>query len=247
MSYLELFSGHAEQYAAARPRYPDALYEWLAGVTAKRELAWDAATGNGQAAHGLVRHFARVIATDASADQLAHAEPHSRITYRQAAAESSGLESNSADVITVAQALHWLDLPAFFAEAVRVLAPGGVFAAWTYALARISPAIDAELRRLADVTLGNYWSDRRRLVDEGYRSVAIPFSELECPVAELTADWTLEQFAAYVRTWSAVQRFMRERARDPVDELVYTIAPFWGEPHERRIVRWPLSVRAGQA
>lgn len=247
MSYIELFSGHAEQYAAARPRYPPALFEWIAGVAPRHELAWDCATGSGQAAHGLVKHFAQVIATDASAAQLTHAEPHARITYRQSPAEASGLESESVDVITVAQALHWLDLPAFFEEAARVLAPAGVLAVWTYSLARVTPGIDSEVERLYRSTLDGYWPSRRLLVDEGYRSVALPFTELEPPSLEMNVDWSLEQFGAYLRTWSAVQRYIADRHRDPVDELVYTLRPLWGEPHEQRTVRWTLSVRAGRS
>jgi ubiquinone/menaquinone biosynthesis C-methylase UbiE len=247
VSYVELFSGHAEQYAAARPHYPAALFEWLAAAAPRRELAWDCATGSGQAAQGLVRHFARVTATDASAAQLAHAEPHPRITYRHASCEASGLEPASADAITVAQALHWLDLPAFFEEALRVLAPGGIFAAWTYSIPRVTPAIDAAVDRLYRETLAGYWAERRLLVDEGYRSITLPFEEVEAPLFEMTMEWTLEQFAAYVRTWSAVQRFIADRSRDPVAELAYTLGPYWGQPYERRTIRWTVSVRAGRS
>jgi SAM-dependent methyltransferase len=247
VSYVELFSGHAGEYAAARPRYPPALFEWLAAVAPRYELAWDCATGNGQAALGLVERFAHVIATDASAAQLAHAQPHPRITYRQASAEASGLASASADLVAVAQALHWLDLPAFFAEATRVLAPQGVLAAWTYNRPRITAAIDAEVDRLHDDTLRHYWSGRRRLVDEGYASIDLPFDAVEAPPFAMRDDWTLAQFAGYVRTWSAVQRFIADRGRDPVDAMEYAVRPLWGEPHERRAVHWPLSVRAARA
>ena len=246
MSYVELFSGHAGRYAAARPRYPDALFEWLAAIAARRELAWDCATGNGQAALGLASQFARVIATDASASQLEHAAPHPRIEYRQATAESSGLETASIDLIAVAQALHWLELPAFYAEAERVLRPAGVLAAWSYNRPRITPAIDAEIDRLHDSTLPGYWSDRRRWVDDGYASVELPFEALDPPAIEMRDAWTLAQFTAYVRTWSAVQRYIAERGRDPVDAVEYALAPLWGETHERRDVRWPLAIVAAR-
>jgi SAM-dependent methyltransferase len=246
MSYIELFSGHAEQYAAARPGYPDALFDWLAAVAPKHELAWDCATGSGQAAVGLARRFTHVIATDASAAQLAHAAPHPRITYRQAAAEASGLESGIADLVSVAQALHWLDLQPFFEEATRVLAPGGVLAAWTYNLPRIAAAIDAEVDRLHDGVLANYWSGRRKLVDEGYASIVLPLEPIEAPEFEMRSEWTLAQFTAYVRTWSAVQRYKSERGDDPVDAVESALQPLWGEPHEPRSVRWPVTVLASR-
>lgn len=246
MSYADLFSGHAEQYAAARPRYPEALFDWLAEVAPRHQLAWDCATGNGQAAIGLATRFAHVIATDASEAQLAHAEPHPRIVYRQATAEASGLDSGSADIITVAQALHWLDVAAFFDEVRRVLAPAGVLAVWSYAVPRITPAIDAEVGRLYRETLQHHWADRRWLVDEGYASIAMPFEALEAPQLELRESWTLAQFTAYLRTWSAVQRFLADRGRDPVDAVEYALRPFWGEPHEKWQVRWPLAIRAAR-
>ena len=247
MPYADLFSGHAKQYAAARPRYPQALFDWLSAVAPRQRLAWDCATGNGQAAIGLATRFAHVIATDASESQLAHAEPHPRIAYRKAAAEASGMDAGSADLITVAQALHWLDVAAFFEEARRVLAPAGVLAVWSYALPRITPAIDAEVGRLYRETLKQYWDDRRRLVDEGYASIPMPFEALEAPQVELRDNWTLAQFTAYLRTWSAVQRYIADVGRDPVDPVEYALRPFWGEPHEKRQVRWPLAIRAARS
>jgi ubiquinone/menaquinone biosynthesis C-methylase UbiE len=248
VSYVELFSGHAEAYAAARPRYPDALFDWVAAIAPNRDLAWDCATGNGQAARGLATRFARVIATDASAAQLAHAEPHPRVEYRQATAEASGLPAASVDAVTVAQALHWFDLAAFFEEVARVLVPGGVLAAWTYNRPRVTPAIDRALDRLHDDTLGAYWANRRHLVDAGYASIEFPFEAIDPPAIRMQTDWTLAEFTAYVRTWSATRRYLAEHHRDPVDALEYELTPLWGEaPHERRAVHWPLSIRASRA
>ena len=64
------FSEVAAEYAASRPAYPPELFEWLACSITAHDAAWDAAAGNGQAALGVARHFARVIATDLSASQI---------------------------------------------------------------------------------------------------------------------------------------------------------------------------------
>jgi methylase of polypeptide subunit release factors len=82
------FSSASDRYAAYRPDYPAALFAWLAGLCAKRELAWGCATGSGQAALGLAPHFRCVVATDASAEQIRHAEPHPLIDYRVAPAHA---------------------------------------------------------------------------------------------------------------------------------------------------------------
>ena len=65
--------------------------------------------------------FDRVIATDASEKQIANAQSHKIVEYRVAPAENSGIESETIDLIMVAQALHWFDLDRFYAEARRVL------------------------------------------------------------------------------------------------------------------------------
>jgi len=133
---IKAFSDHfapvSGAYADFRPRYPAALFDWLAQISPARGLAWDCACGSGQASLDLAGHFARVVATDASAAQLAGAQPHAGVEYRQAPAEASGLADASVDLICVAQALHWFDLPRFYAEARRVLKPDGVLAVWTY-------------------------------------------------------------------------------------------------------------------
>jgi methylase of polypeptide subunit release factors len=85
------FSPIAKDYARFRPRYPEALFAYLASIAPARRLAWDCATGSGQAAASLVDHFDRVIATDISEELLAEARAHERITYRKADALSSAV------------------------------------------------------------------------------------------------------------------------------------------------------------
>src|ERR1043166_2300026 len=125
MTFKDHFSAQASDYAKFRPGYPSELFEYLGSVAPSRTLAWDCATGNGQAALELAEVFDRVIATDASEKQIANAQPDARVEYRVAPAENSGLESGTVDLIMVAQALHWFDLPRFYDEARRVLKTDG--------------------------------------------------------------------------------------------------------------------------
>ncbi len=249
VSFEDHFSGHAAAYAAFRPAYPAGLPAFVATLPvppADHRLAWDCATGNGQAAHGIVEFFARVIATDASPQQIAQAAPHPRIEYRVAPAESSGLADASVDLVTVAQALHWFDFDRFYAEVRRVLAPGGALAAWTYDYARISPEIDPLLDRLAHEVVGSYWPPGRRWVDEEYRTIPFPLDEIPTPPFELHERWPLERFAGYLRTWSAVQRYRAATGEDPVATLLPELAAAWGDPAAPRDIRWPIALRAGR-
>jgi len=185
------------------------------------------------------------VATDASAAQIASAVPHDRVTYAVAPAEASGLESSTIDLVTVAQALHWLDRDAFFREARRVLVPGGVVAAWCYGLPEIDDRIDLLVRRFYEDTVGPYWSIERRLVDAGYRTIDFPFDEFPLPALAIEREMSLDQLGGYLRTWSATQRYMEERGDDPVAPLIGEIAEHWGAPSELRRVRSALAIRAG--
>jgi SAM-dependent methyltransferase len=247
MSFPDHFSGVAGAYAEHRPHYPRQLFTWLAGLAARRELAWDCATGSGQVAVGLAEDFERVIGTDASEEQIAAAVAHPRVEYRVAPAESSSLASDSADVVTVGQALHWLDRPAFYAEARRVLRRDGVVAAWTYGLSSIGDSRgDAALRRFYSETLGPYWPRARALVDAGYGTIEFPFDEIPPPEIEMQAWWPLAAFLGYVGTWSAVTRFRGERGFDPIGGLARELRTHWGDPASPRRILWPLAIRAGR-
>jgi SAM-dependent methyltransferase len=241
------FSTLAEEYARSRPRYPAALYDWLAERAPAREVAWDCATGNGQAAVDLAGRFARVEATDISTTQLERATPHPRVRYRLAPAEASGLADASVDLVTVAQAAHWLDLQRFFAEVRRVARPGGLVALWGYQLLESgSAALDRELVRFFGEIVGPYWPPGREILDEGFRTIAVPFAELAPPRFEMKVEWNLAQLSGFLASWSAVDRYRRALAKDPVPPFVAEIAPLWGDPAATRAIRWPMALRVAR-
>lgn len=209
-------------------------------------LAWDCATGSGQAARDLARYFTRVIATDASAEQIACAMPAANIDYRVAPAEASTIPHRSVDLVTVAQALHWLDHGRFYPEVRRVAVPGGIIAAWSYGSFSAGADVEPMLREFELGTLGPYWDRRRRWVDEGYRSIPFPFEEIPMPSLELRVNWTLGQFGQYLASASAVVRYKRERGEDPVAELLERLKHHWGPAERTRDVTWPLGTRVGR-
>ena len=245
MTFKDLFSAQSADYARFRPTYPQELFTWLASVAPARDCAVDVATGNGQAAVMLAPHFSRVMALDASAAQVAEATPHERVTYGVAGAEATGLDPASVDLLTVAQAFHWFGQARFFAEAERVLRPGGVLAVWCYGHLHIDPAVDAIVRHLYADIVGPYWEPERRLVEDGYRSVSFPFARLEPPPFESVLEWTLEHLLGYLRTWSALKAYARAHGVDPVVALIPDFQRAWGGV-ATRAARWPLSVHASR-
>ncbi|MCI0352706.1 MAG: class I SAM-dependent methyltransferase [Acidobacteriales bacterium] len=244
MSY---FAKQADYYARFRPDYSPELFDFVASIAPARRVAWDCATGNGQAALGLAAHFDRVIATDASSQQISRAVPHARIEYRVAPAESSGLADRSIDAITVCQALHWLDLPKFFAEAKRVLVPHGVLVATVYSDPELEDvALNPILQHYNKAVVGKYWPAERKIVDEQYRSIRFPFEELPTPQLVMEREWNMEQLIGYLRSWSATVGYIEANGVDPTEEFRGKLARLWGDPAQSKRIIWPFTIRACQ-
>lgn len=245
-TFKDHFSTSSDRYAAYRPAYPAALFEWLAGQCGERDTAWDCATGSGQAALGLSPYFRQVVATDASAEQIRHAEGHANIDYRVAPAEASGLADHSIDLVTVAQAAHWFDLTRFYAEAMRVLKPGGIVVLWGYGRMVLPEKMDAPFQRFYAETVGPYWPPERALIDDAYRSLEFPFAEIQAPAFNLEVEWTLPRLMDYLSTWSAVKRYQAECGSNPLPQLKTELQPLWDDPDTALHLQWPLFMRVGR-
>lgn len=244
--FQDHFSSQSKCYRHYRPGYPPVLFEWLAKLCQRRQTAWDCATGNGQAAIDLAGHFEHVIATDASADQLAAAIPCEQVSYLRARAESSALANGSMDLITVAQAAHWFDHAHFNREVARVLRPGGVLAIWTYGLGGIDAQIDPVLQYFYEKVVDPYWPPERAHVASGYRSIPFPFREHAAPELHISAAWTLDDLLGYLSSWSASQRYRQATGVDPVAIWHDRFLESWGgDGSQIKTMRWPLLLRVG--
>src|SRR5262245_2940013 len=246
--FQDHFSAIAKSYASFRPRYPAALFDWLATLVPRDSLVWDCGCGNGQAAVDLATRFACVIAMDASQEQIATAKAHPNVEYRVAPAEHCELPDKSVALITVAAALHWFDLKRFYAEAKRVLGPNGVLVAWA------CPVIDVEGGRINHLVqkfhsniVGSYWPSERKLAEASYRTIPFPFVEITSPKFCMEAHWTLEQLLGYLSTWSATNRYLNATGRHPLEPFSAELARVWGDANSRRLIIWPLLLRAGRA
>lgn len=239
------FSTVARQYAEARPTYPDALFDWLATVSPARDQAWDAGAGSGQASLALAARFAQVRATDISAAQLASMPAHPHITTHVGV--ESGLPETFADLVTVAQALHWFDLDSFYAEVRRTLKPGGVIAVWSYGLLRADDeALTEAINHLHNDIVDPYWPPERHEVENGYTHLAFPFEQIAAPPFEITAQWDLRRLLGYFRSWSTTVRMEKATGENPINSYAPVQEKLWGNSDKVRTVIWPLMVRAGK-
>jgi ubiquinone/menaquinone biosynthesis C-methylase UbiE len=246
-AFHDHFSGVANRYADFRPHYPAALFDYLATLVPQSATVWDCAAGNGQASHDLAARFAKVIATDASKEQIASAPLNPRVEFRVALAEQSGLADHSVELITVAQALHWFDFEKFFAEAKRVLQPNGALAAWAYGINEVEgDAVNQLVQDFYANVVGPYWPPSRKLIEEGYCTIPFPFTEFTPPEFRMEVRWTLEQLLGYFSTWSATNRFIKATGCNPLEPLSAKLSRVWGKANLPRAVVWPLSLRVGR-
>ncbi|KAK6930235.1 Methyltransferase type 11 [Dillenia turbinata] len=125
-----------QAYSLGRPTYPRELFQFIASKTPQHDLAWDVGTGTGQAAQSLAGIYKNVIATDASETLLNFTPKLPNIQYKctppkltMEELKHAIVEESRVDVVTVAQAVHWFDLPTFYQQVKWVLKkPHGVMA-----------------------------------------------------------------------------------------------------------------------
>lgn len=247
VDFPDHFSSLAEDYARFRPQYPAALFDRIASEAPSRSTSWDCATGNGQAAVALAERFREVVATDASAQQIANAAPHPRIRYGVEPAERTTLPDQHVDAVVVGAALHWLDHRVFFEEVGRVAKPGAVFAAFTYTThIELTPTIDAVVHRYTDEVLADHWTRHIQLVRDGYQSIDIPFAELNPPALSIVESWSFERTLGVLGTWSAAGRYRAVTGNAATDEIREDLARAWMEsaPIDQPLqVTLPLAIR----
>jgi len=244
--FKDKFSKHSGIYQKFRPDYPESLFSFLSSLTPEHNLAWDAGTGNGQAAKALTRYFNKVYATDPSEMQIRNAFYHKKIIYKVETSEHSSLSDNSVDLITVAQALHWFDIKLFYSEVKRVLKPQGIIAVWTYNLPKISPEIDAIIKYFHDVTLGPFWQSENQLVAQSYDTVSFPFNSLETPSFTIEKNLSFEDVVGLIRSWSALQLYIQQTGTDPLEKLGAEISNNWGSTGVRKKAIWNITLQVGR-
>ncbi|MCB1830324.1 MAG: class I SAM-dependent methyltransferase [Gammaproteobacteria bacterium] len=242
--------GHFQQggaaYAQSRPTYPPELAQLLAGYCVGKQLAVDVGCGTGQLSVLLADHFDRVIATDVSADQLAHAQPRPNVVYQCESAERMSAGDGAADLIVAAQAAHWFNLPRFYRECGRVGRPGAVIALVSYGVPYLEGPLNARFQQFYWQQTTRFWPAGRQHVETGYAELPFPFATLPTPGLFIHRDWQLDQLLDYIKTWSACRA-----ARDGGDGEIFDgffdeLIKFWGERCSNQRITWPIAMRLGR-
>jgi ubiquinone/menaquinone biosynthesis C-methylase UbiE len=245
MAFQDYFSKQSDIYLKARPTYPDELFTYLASLTAEKDLCWDCATGNGQAAISIAQYFKKVFATDGSPQQIENAMHRANIEYRVGTAEESGLDDHSVDLITVATAAHWFNHKAFYAEAQRVAKPNGILAVWAYSEARITAELDDLMEWFMYDLLHDYWPEGRWYVRNSYDNLPFPFEQIATPQFYCNRAWKQLQWLDYIKSWSAYNRYVAKHNTDPLEFLLPKLSGLWTEEEEKQIT-WKLHLKCAR-
>jgi ubiquinone/menaquinone biosynthesis C-methylase UbiE len=243
MEFKDYFSAQSNTYSKSRPNYPDELFQFLSSIVHEHNLVWDCATGNGQAAVSLAKYFKKVIATDASEQQIKNAIPNERVIYYVALADNSGIETGTVDLVTIASALHWMDFDKFYQEVNRVLKPGGIFAAWAYYKSHIDKAIDPFVKYLSKDILGEYWPPERTYVTNYYNTLPFPFKAIETPSFKISLTANIDFLIGYFYSWSSTQQYIKMKGKDPVDLIRKELENAWGDLSETREITWDIILK----
>ncbi|MFI5152765.1 MAG: class I SAM-dependent methyltransferase [Chitinophagales bacterium] len=242
----DLFSNQAGSYAKYRPGYPQQLFDYVLSFVRAKDYAWDCATGNGQAAIHLTKYFPKIAATDISEKQIRRAKAGPGIEYTICPSEKTPFPDNQFDLITVAQAYHWLQFDSFFKEATRVGRPEAIVAVWCYGLP-ISGVqkIDQAVGYFYKDIVGQYWDKERVYVEEEYRTIPFSFKELPSGDFQFEVEWSTQDLLGYLNTWSSVQHYIQENKMNPVDAFSNDLNQIW-DISKRLTLMFSIHLRLGR-
>ncbi len=127
------FEAHADDYAAARPPYPDALWDKIRdlGVLSPGLRALDLGAGTGQATGALLAAGLQVTAVEPGprlAAQLRASLPEATVILSRA--EDLDLPPASFDLAVAATSIHWMDTDVLLPVLRRLLTPAGTLLVW---------------------------------------------------------------------------------------------------------------------
>jgi hypothetical protein len=127
-----------------------------------------------------------------------------------------------------------------------VLKPDGILVVWTYSFTEVSPEFDVLVKQYYYDVLNGYWPERIHYLEEEYKTLPFPFEEIIPPPFAMTATWDLNQYAGFLDSWSATQRYKEQKGSHPLEVIWDQFTAAWGKENEQRLVCCPLHFRIGK-
>lgn len=198
------FEALVDDYDAARPTYPPALYAALPPLAGRRLLELGA--GTGLATTGLLAAGADVVCTDLGPRMLGrlHAK-HPQVPVAVARAEALPFADAGFDGVCGAQMWHWVEPGAAVAAVARVLRPGGWLAVWWNDVdAAGAPWYEAQQQRLEAASPGYSRAYRAVPYEDRLRATG-RFADVRTWTATWSRTLDLDTYLRWLRSKSYVQ------------------------------------------
>ena len=229
---LKLFenASHACLYSKYRPTYPksllDMLLDYISRNGAGRDLAVDVACGSGQGTFQLQNHFSRCIGVDISSAQINAAQEkaregnHDSLTFMVGDAAYLPFKASTVDLVTIAQAWHWLpSVDKFYSECKRVLKPRVCLAVYGYGNVCLhDESCNLLVSNFYAKTLEGCWHEKRRHIDNNFSEVILPFINTERHDWVMSREMMLGDFIGYISSWSGYQKYCKLNPNNSVLE-----------------------------
>ncbi|XP_065061553.1 putative methyltransferase DDB_G0268948 isoform X2 [Rhopilema esculentum] len=222
-------SDHANVYKKFRPLHPQSMAEFIVSFCKRQvsldrhellPLAVDVGCGSGQSSQMFAPYFQNVIGLDVSSAQIKEANTangNNNVEFLVGSAESLPVENQTVSLLLCAQSFHWLDQEKFYKEVDRVLMPGGCLAVFAHHFNEFEqPSLNRIAREFAFETLKDYWDERRRTVDNGYRDIVLPYEDNERDDFQSITKTSLLDYLGYLSSLSSYRKFMKEHPDEPI-------------------------------
>lgn len=222
---MKLFEGaeHANIYGQIRPSYPKELVqtiiEFVGSENDSFDFAIDVGCGSGQATQLFSSYFKRIYGFDVSENQIKEAKRlnnNEKISFFVSPSETLPVDNETVDLISVAAALHWFEISAFFTECKRIIKPNGTLAVFFYSLPKISRSVRFEARiEEAHIFLKPYFAKNVFLNETRFKSIDFPFRKVERDISfKNEMKWKVDHLIQFVQTLSAYQTFCSKHAEN---------------------------------
>jgi SAM-dependent methyltransferase len=239
MGNLFGYRSAARRYAKGRPYFHPKVIarvrEFLE-LSGPVESALDVGCGSGLSTVALKEIAGRVVGVDASAEMVALAPGDARVSYVVAPAEALPFAAGEFNLVTVSQAIHWLDRGKFLREARRVLKPGGHLVAYDHYFSARMEENEAFRAWFREEYLRKYPSPARgEVVFDESESREAGFLLLGNEHYDDALKFTPESLIDYLTTHSNIIAAV-EGGRETIDEarawLAESLGPLFGGMNE---------------
>ncbi len=224
MSVGQQFGLAHTAYRQYRPHYPDQLYTRVLDLLGSpRELAVDLGAGTGLVSAVLGHHFARVVAIEPDSDMAAHLhETAPAAEVRAIVAERAEFEPGSVDLVTCANAFHWMAGPQVAGLVASWLREGGLFAGWRYPMPAM-PKLVEELVQREILVHAVAFADPAVLDMRGMQRCFAERPEFEILVDEVVGNpvvMTVASLVGFLRSVSFISAYLRSLSADEAEQTL---------------------------